>query len=784
MGLQRQQITVSGIVQGVGFRPFVFRLAGRLDLSGWVCNTPAGVIIEVQGPADQLSLFTTALTSEAPPLAVVDQVTAQPLPVIAAETSFTIRPSSSGEHLIQIAPDGDLCPDCLRELFDPADRRFRHPFITCTNCGPRYSIIASIPYDRPRTTMAPFPFCPDCAREYADPMDRRFHAQPVACPACGPTLSLVDGQGTMLPDDPITAAAALLRAGKIVAVKGVGGFHLAADAWNDVAVAELRRRKRRSDKPFAVMVADLEHAAELVELDDLAARLLTVPERPIVILKNRDQGLGTGDQQNLTYGDQGLGTGKKPNSIAPSVAPGNGYLGVMLPVTPVQHLLLAAVGQPLVMTSGNVADEPIAIGNEEALTALGQIADAFLLHNREILVRCDDSVLRVFRGNPLFYRRARGYTPRMVRLPAAQPAVLAVGAELKGSICLTRGSEAFPSQHLGDLQHAATMDVLAATSRHLQQLLEITPTVVAHDLHPDFLSTHYAEGLGLPCFGVQHHHAHLAACLAEHQATEPAIGVIFDGTGLGPDGTVWGGEFLIGDYRAFRRAGHFRQVPLPGGDAAIREPRRMALAYLFDSFGADFGGQPLPPLADLSPDDLALYRQILAKRLNAPLTSSCGRLFDAVAALLGIRQTVSYEGQAAIELEALAETAASNPDPLPFTLGRCDDCWELDFRPTITALVAAVAHNVSIADLALAFHRTLAVATLAVCDRLRQETGLHQVALSGGVFQNRLLTEELAMVLETAGFTVLVQRLLPPNDGCIALGQAVVVGQQLQSTRN
>ncbi len=769
MGRQRQQITVSGIVQGVGFRPFVFRQAKRHGLSGWVCNTPTGVIIEVQGPADGLATFAAALTSEAPPLAVVDQITCQTLPVVTAETGFSIRPSGDGEHLIQIAPDGDLCADCLRELFDPTNRRFRHPFITCTNCGPRYSIIASIPYDRPRTTMAPFPLCPDCAREYGDPMNRRFHAQPVACPACGPTLSLVNRQGALLPGDPIATSAAMLREGKIVAIKGVGGFHLAVDAGNDLAVAELRRRKRRSDKPFAVMVANLAQAAELVELDDLAARLLSGPERPIVILKDRGKWQGARGKESL---------------IAPTVAPGNGYLGIMLPVTPVQHLLMAAMGQPLVMTSGNRADEPIAIGNDEALATLGAIADAFLLHDREILVRCDDSVLRVFRGNPLFYRRARGYTPRVVRLPAAQPAILAVGAELKGAICLTRGNEAFPSQHLGDQQHAATMDVLAATSRHLQQLLEITPTAVAHDLHPDFLSTRYAEGLGLPCIGVQHHHAHLAACLAEHRVTGPAIGVIFDGTGLGPDGTVWGGEFLIGDYRAFRRAGHFRCVPLPGGDAAIREPRRMALAYLFDTFGAAFSQQPLPPLADLSPDDLTLYQQILAKRINAPLTSSCGRLFDAVAALLGIRQTVSYEGQAAIELEALAETASSNPDPLPFALDRCDDCWELDFRPTIAALVTAIAKNVPVADLARAFHLTLARATLAVCDRLRQETGLHLVALSGGVFQNRLLTEELATTLETAGFTVLVHRLLPPNDGCIALGQAVVAGQQLNSTAN
>jgi hydrogenase maturation protein HypF len=465
--------------------------------------------------------------------------------------------------------------------------------------------------------------------------------------------------------------------------------------------------------------------------------------------------------------------------IAANVAPGNGYLGMMLPATPIQHLLLAEGCMALVMTSGNRTDEPIVIDNDEALSSLGDIADAFLLHDRAIRTRCDDSVMRVFRGNPLFYRRARGYVPRAVTLPAPQPALLAVGAELKGTICLTRGNEAFPSQHLGDLQHAPCLDFLRDTSNHLQRLLEISPTAVAHDLHPDFLSSQYAEETGLPRVGVQHHHAHLAACLAEHCVTVEAIGIIFDGTGYGPDGTVWGGEFLVGGYDGFRRAGHLRQVPLLGGDASVREPRRMALSYLHDTFGDSFAQQQLPPLQGLDPADLALYRQMLDRRLNSPLTSSCGRLFDAVAAILGVRQAVSYEGQAAIELEALAESGIAG-EPFPFALHPAKEAWQLDFRPLITALVAALAQGKQRANLARTFHRTLAQAALAVCRGIRLESGRDLVALSGGVFQNRLLTEDLANTLEAAGFTVLVHRLLPPNDGCISLGQAVVAGHRIK----
>jgi hydrogenase maturation protein HypF len=450
----------------------------------------------------------------------------------------------------------------------------------------------------------------------------------------------------------------------------------------------------------------------------------------------------------------------------------------MLPSTPIHHLLLTEGLAALVMTSGNRSDEPIVIDNDEALMTLGDIVDAFLLHDRAIRTRCDDSVIRVFRGSPLFYRRARGYVPRAIPLPVAQPPLLAVGAELKGTISLTRGGEAFPSQHLGDLQQAACIDFLNDTRNHLQQLLESTPTAVAHDLHPDFLSSRYAVETGLPLVGVQHHHAHLAACLAEQRMIGDAIGIIFDGTGYGPDGTVWGGEFLIGGYDGFHRAGHLRQVPLPGGDAAVREPRRMALAYLHDAYGDTFTDQPLPPLSEIDPSDLALYRQMLTRRLNSPLTSSCGRLFDAVAAILGVRQTVSYEGQAAIELEALAETGVAG-EPFPFALHPAKEAWELDLRPLIKTMVTALAKGTQRANLARTFHRTLAQAALAVCRGIRLESGLDRVALSGGVFQNRLLTEDLAEVLEAAGFTVLVHRLLPPNDGCISLGQAVIAGHQL-----
>lgn len=718
-------------------------------------NTPAGVFLEVQGTEEDIASFVGDIRQKAPPLAVITSIVTGELPAI-EEQGFVILESGGGGSNIQIAPDCDVCPDCLRELFDPADRRFRYPFINCTNCGPRYTIITGVPYDRPLTTMAEFPLCPDCRAEYQDPADRRFHAQPVACPVCGPRLFLVDGTGREVPGDALESAIRLLKEGKILAVKGLGGYHLAVDACNEGAVRELRRRKKRDEKPFAVMSATLAEVAEYALFDDMERRLLEGPERPIVLLRKRES-----------------------NPVAPLVAPANGYFGVMLPYAPLHHLLLRGNFTALVMTSGNLSDEPIVYRDEEAGAVLSEIADFFLLHNRGIHVRTDDSVIRVFRGNPLFLRRSRGYVPRAVHLPATQQSVLAVGAELKGTICLTRGDRAFLSQHIGDLKNDAVLRSLEEATDHLERILDIRPELVAHDLHPDYLSTVYAQGLsGLPLVAVQHHHAHLASCMAEHGLEGEVIGVIFDGTGLGSDGTIWGGEFLLGGYTSFERRGHFMAVPLPGGDAAVREPFRMALSQLHAAYGEELFDLPLPFLAEIPEGDRKLFLTMLNRRLNSPLTSSCGRLFDAVAALTGLRNRVSYEGQAAIELEAVAELSGTDK-VYPFTIDDVEGTLVLDFRPLLRALVRDVTDGKPVAESARAFHNTVAAAVAEVCERIRRENGMDRVVLSGGVFQNKLLSEGVFDLLSGRGFQVFSQRLVPPNDGGLALGQAIIAGRSV-----
>ncbi len=751
--IERISVEIEGIVQGVGFRPFVYRLALIHGLSGWVRNTPRGVLLEAEGERAGLDAFYAALTSEAPPLAVIGAIARTPIPV-AGEAGFRILASATGSGGVEIAPDGDVCPDCLAELFDPTDRRHCYPFINCTNCGPRYSIITATPYDRAATTMAPFAMCAACRAEYEDPASRRFHAQPNACPVCGPRLELRAATGEAVAEEPLAASVALLRAGRIVAVKGMGGYQLAVDATNEAAVAELRRRKQRDEKPFALMVPDLATAASLVRLSPTEERLLAGPERPIVILPKQDG-----------------------HGIAPLVAPGSGYFGVMLPSTPMHHLLLQGNFRALVMTSGNLSDEPIAYRDDEAAARLAGIADCFLCHDREIRTRSDDSVIRVFRGEPLFIRRARGYVPRSVTLPAAQPMVLAVGAELKSTVCLTRGDRAYLSQHLGDLKNAATLASLAETVEHLQRLLEVVPVAVAHDLHPDYLSTAYARERGdLPLVAVQHHHAHLAACMAENGLEGEVLGVIFDGAGYGPDGTVWGGEFLVGDYRGFARRGHFARVPLPGGDAAAREPWRMALSHCHAALRDEAFQLPLPMLAGRTPQELRLLRQMLTRGLNSPPTSSCGRLFDAAAALIGVRAAVSYEGQAAMELEALAERGAPGAH-FPYGLESEDGRMVLDFRPLFAAMVTEVMAGAGRETLARRFHDTLAQATAAVCAQIGAVCHVRRVVLSGGVFQNRLLAEGVHAELSRRGFTVFSHRLVPPNDGGLALGQAVITGR-------
>ena len=756
--LIRRHYNVTGIVQGVGFRPFVYRLAHKLELSGWVRNSPAGVEIELQGVTRALESFEHSLSNNAPPLAVISSVSTEDIPA-SDEITFTILPSSGGEPDIQIAPDSALCSDCLRELFDLTDRRYRYPFITCTNCGPRYSIITGIPYDRPTTTMAVFPLCPDCQREYHNPLDRRFHAQPISCHACGPQASLASSSGdtVALRDEAVTQAVALLKSGGILAIKGIGGYHLAVDAFNGDAVQRLRERKKRDEKPFAVMAANLETARELALINDREERLLTSPEAPIVIVRKRP---GT--------------------PLSPLLAPNNSWLGLMLPYAPLHHLLMRDNFQALVMTSGNISDEPVAFEDGDALTRLAGIADYFLLHDRPIHIRSDDSVLRVFQGKPLFYRRARGYAPRGLTLSFALPPLLATGAELKSAVCLADGNRAVLSQHIGDLQNRSTLDSFAHTVTHLSDILVIKPELVACDLHPDYLSSRFAEESGLPLIRVQHHHAHLASCMAEHGLDGEAIGIIFDGTGYGPDGTIWGGEFLVGGYDSYRRAGHFRPVRLPGGDVAVREPWRMAMAYLYQALGEAAFTVDHAVARALPEKEMMLFAQMLRRGINSPLTSSCGRLFDAVAALLNLHLTVSYDGQGAIGLEGLAESAEEgNSKNYQYSiLSREEAPLQLDFSPMFPEILADIAAGIKNDVIAHRFHSTVASATTDICLNIAASSGLERVILSGGVFQNRLLSEMVYTALSRKGLSVFTHRLVPPNDGGIALGQAAIAGRR------
>ena len=748
----RLQVEIEGIVQGVGFRPFVFRLAGRHGIRGWVRNVSGCVLLEAEGTQADLSAFLRDIENEAPPLASITVIRKTEISPT-AEKGFLILPSAPGEKGIQIAPDSDVCPDCLRELFDPKDRRYRYPFINCTNCGPRYSIITGIPYDRPFTTMAGFTMCAACRAEYTDPANRRFHAQPNACPACGPSLMLAEPDGRELEGDAVARAVSFLKDGKILAIKGTGGFHLAVDACNDAAIRELRRRKQRDEKPLALMAPTIEEIERHVHVNNLQKRLLMGPERPIIILAKR-----------------------AGSPLSPLVAPANGYLGMMLPATPLHHLLLQDYSTPLVMTSGNLSDEPIAFRDEDAFRRLGEVADYFLTHDREIHTFSDDSVIRVFQGSPLFIRRSRGYVPRPVFLPFAQKSVLAVGGELKNTFCLTVGNKGFLGQHIGDLKNSATHLLLEGTVAHLQKVLEIEPVAVAHDLHPDYLSTSFAGEFGsLPKVAVQHHHAHMVSCMAENRLDGDVIGVIFDGAGFGLDGNVWGGEFLLGNYRTFQRCGHFRYVPLPGGDAAARETYRMAIAYLYDCYGEGLFKLELPFMGTLKEREKKLFLVMLIQGINSPPSSSCGRLFDAVAALIGLRNSVAYEGQAAIELEALAERSAA-AGSYPYGIFSEAEEFVVDFRLMIGAILQDLETGEPLPDIARRFHDTLAAAAVDACAAIRRESGVERVVLSGGVFQNKMLTERVYDLLASNGFQVFTHRLVPPNDGGLALGQAVIAG--------
>ena len=759
----RRQIEVSGIVQGVGFRPYVYRLATDRRLRGNIRNTPAGVTIEIQGPPETVQNFVEHLPAEAPPLARITSFVVREV-ACNADADFRIVHSRTGEAVrTLISPDVAICPDCLRELFDPADRRYYYPFINCTNCGPRFTIVRDIPYDRPSTSMAVFPMCPACQTEYEDPLNRRFHAQPNACWECGPRVELWDRSGRKIScRDPIAEAASGLHAGLVVAVKGLGGFHLAVDATNRAAVALLRERKRRVEKPFAIMVPDLAAAQDICEVDSAARASLESVQRPIVLLPK-----------------------KSSCSIPEEVAPFNRYLGLFLPYTPLHYLLLREGGfKALVMTSGNLSEEPIAIDNHEAIRRLSGLVDYFLVHNREILLRCDDSVVRVADGITRQLRRSRGFVPVPVFLKNEQPSVLAVGGELKNTICLTKGSHAFLSQHIGDLENAESYSFFNEAIEHLKRILEIQATIIAYDLHPDYFSTRWAlQQSGAQLVGVQHHHAHIASCMAENHLEGKVIGFALDGTGYGTDGLVWGGEVLIADYEDFERAAHFEYVPLPGGAAAIREPWRMAVSYLAHHFGRDFLKLDVPFVQGLEAHKTDLLLRMIEQKVNSPLTSSCGRLFDAAAALIGIRQQVNYEAQAAIELE-MALSSSENNDGYPLDLRPDGDRWIIGTQPLFEAIVGDLCRDIAVGEISRRFHNGLVDVFVRLAGLLRDKSGLNRVCLSGGTFHNVYLSQHLESQLTDAGFEVFTHHEVPAGDGGLSLGQALVAAAAVKHSRS
>ncbi|MGZ4187885.1 MAG: carbamoyltransferase HypF [Solirubrobacteraceae bacterium] len=758
--LRRARVRVQGTVQGVGLRPYVHRLASELGLAGYVLNDSRGVLIEVEGSSDAVEAFLMRLAPEAPPLAVLEDVAVSDLEPT-GDGGFEIRPSPHGERAdVPVTPDSATCDDCLRELLDPSDRRYRYPFINCTNCGPRFTIVRGVPYDRPLTTMAGFEMCRECRAEYEDPHDRRFHAQPNACPRCGPSLSLLDASGRVVAggDAALVVAVDALWGGAIVAIKGLGGYHLACRADDEAVVGVLRARKHREDKPFALMVGSVAEAEALVKLGDLERELLSAHQRPIVLAERQ-----------------------RDAPVAESVAPGALELGVLLPYSPLHHLLLRDCGgAALVMTSGNVSDEPIAYRDDDAMQRLGAIADLLLVHDRPIETRTDDSVVRVVAGSrPLFVRRSRGCVPAGLTLPGGTPRpLLACGAELKNTFCLARGSRAWVSHHIGDLENYETLESFTEGIAHFERLFAVAPEVIAHDLHPEYLSTKYAlERDSIELIGVQHHHAHLAACLAEHNERGRAVGAIFDGSGYGTDGVVWGGELLVGDVGDFSRAGHVRAIRLAGGERAIREPWRLACAWMLDAFGGD---DPKPPASLVGRVPEQSWRAVcglVRSGVASPLTTSMGRLFDAVAALCGVRATVNYEGQAAIELEAACDPHERGRYPLE--LETVDGELVIDPRGLIRRVCADVAVGVSAAVVASRFHAAVAAVTVDVCSALAAANDTELVVLSGGVFLNRRVLERACAGLGARGLRVLTPERLPIGDGGISYGQAAVAAARM-----
>lgn len=738
----RRRIRVTGSVQGVGFRPFVYRHAVELGLHGFVRNDTAGLLIEVEGAEPRIGELCRRLVESPPPLAVVWDIAATTIPAVDGDGFAIVDSDPSGEASVAVAVDTAACVACLAEVDDPRNRRYRYPFTNCTDCGPRYTIAISVPYDRPATTMAGFAMCAACQREYDDPADRRFHAQPNACPACGPSTRVGDATG----DGALQQAIEALRAGRILAVKGIGGYHLAVDATDEDGVAELRRRKSRDDKPFAVMVRDVEEAARFCHLRSAALEALTSARRPVVIAPRRDGA-----------------------TVAAGVAPGLRDLGVMLPYSPLHHLLLTGVGRPLVMTSGNVSDEPIAHDDLDAADRLAPLVDGVLSHDRPIHVRCDDSVTRARPdGSVQLLRRSRGYAPEPMRLPvAAQRAVLAVGAELKNTVTVTMGDSVVASHHIGDLEHLATHRSFEQAIDHLCGLYGVVPELVAHDLHPEYLSTKFAQELELEPHAVQHHHAHVASCLVEHGRTDPVLGVAFDGLGYGTDGSLWGGELLVADLNGFERVGHLAPVTMPGGVAAIREPWRMAVAWAHAA-GVD---------VDIVDDRVDAVRG-LVESARGPTTTSAGRLFDAVAALLGLRSKVSYEAQAAIDLEARARQVPRGEAPAYRVDVGGDGPLLLDPAPLVAAVVDDHRRGTPVPVVAAGFHESLGRTTADAAVSLARNNGIDTVVLTGGVFQNVRFSEVVEEGVRTAGLNVLVHGVIPPNDGGISIGQAAIAARR------
>jgi hydrogenase maturation protein HypF len=758
-GSLRLRVVIRGAVQGVGFRPFVYRLATELGLSGWVNNSPQGVFIEVEGDRERLDSFLLRIEKEKPPRSFLQSLESSFLDP-KGFAGFEIRKSDSvGEKTALVMPDIAVCPDCLTDISDPKNRRYRYPFTNCTNCGPRFSIIESLPYDRANTAMKKFVMCAECAAEYEDPLDRRFHAQPNACPQCGPHLELwgAGGKTLALQDQALLEAADAIRAGAIVAIKGLGGFHLAVDARNEVAVSRLRQRKHREEKPFALMYPSLDAIKADCEVSKIEERLLLSPESPIVLLKR----IKTDPHSAFR--------------IPHSIAPGNPYLGVMLSYTPLHYLLMTKLSFPIVATSGNLSDEPICIDDREALERLSGVADLFLVHDRPIVRHVDDSIARVMMGREMVLRRARGYAPLPVHLTQAIPAILATGAHLKNTIAVSAGPDVFVSQHIGDLESAQAFEAFERVIRSFDHLYEVELSSIACDAHPDYLSTQYARRSPLPAHSVQHHFAHALACMAENEIAVPALGVVWDGSGYGLDGTIWGGEFLRVTDDSFARVAHFRTFCLPGGEKAVKEPRRAALALLYEIFGEDaFVMDDLAPVRSFATHELNALRQMLLKRINAPVTSSAGRIFDAVASIAGVRQITRFEGQGAMELE-FALDGFHTDETYPALLGEGDrqSAIIVDWRPMTLGVINDVRRGVPAGIISAKFHNTMAESIVAVARRVGEE----RVAMSGGCFQNKYLTERAIGRLRDEGFRPYWHQRIPPNDGGIALGQIVAAAR-------